>query len=272
MIFPFNDDNPIDRTPLATYALIAINVLGFLWVQQLPTADQQIIAYRHGFVPARIDALVHPRQINFVVKREVPHRVLRLPVLKRESHSLKPIPRQVFASLVTCMFLHGGWLHLIGNMWFLWVFGNNVEDRLGLVPFLILYLVGGLIASGSHWMVDPASTTPVIGASGAVAAVLGAYAVTWPFARVHTLIFLFVFFTIIDLPALFVLGGWFIYQLVAGQLSLQQEATASVARWAHVGGFVAGMVLMPGFSAAVGAKPTRGFPKAHYCDDSSTNH
>ncbi len=100
------------------------------------------------------------------------------------------------------MFLHGGWWHLIGNMWFLWIFGNNVEDRLGHVTYLLFYLGGGMLATGTHWLIAPSSTMPVIGASGAVAAVLGAYAITWPWARVDTFVFLFVFFTIIEVPAL----------------------------------------------------------------------
>ena len=137
-------------------------------------------------------------------------------------------------------------------MWFLWLFGDNVEDRLGPLLYLVLYLLGGVVASISHWVVDPESTLPVIGASGAVAAVLGAYAITWPWARVRTLVFLVIFVTIIDVPALFVLGAWFVRQLVAGHQSLYHAGTGGVAWWAHVGGFVAGMVLMPLFSLLVG--------------------
>ncbi len=165
---------------------------------------------------------------------------------------LKPEPRQIWASLLTCMFLHGGWWHLLGNMWFLWIFGDNVEDRLGPLLYLVLYLLGGVIASLSHWVVSPNSTLPVIGASGAVAAVLGAYAITWPGARVRTLVFLVIFVTIIDVPALVVLGAWFVGQLVAGHQALYHAGTGGVAWWAHVGGFVAGMVLMPTFSLLVG--------------------
>ncbi|MBN2474587.1 MAG: rhomboid family intramembrane serine protease [Pirellulales bacterium] len=260
MLFPFHDDNPTERTPVVTYALIALNALAFLWMQRLPPSQRQILAYQRGFVPARIASLVRHRPIQIEIRQAVPHPLHGFPVVRKRAVQLEPVPRQVFASLFTCMFLHGGWLHLIGNMWFLWVFGNNVEDRLGPVPFAILYLTGGLLASTSHWIVGPGSMTPVIGASGAVATVLGAYAVTWPWARVHTLVFLFVFITIIDLPALFVLGLWFVYQLLAGQDALQQQAAGGVAWWAHVGGFVAGFLLMPLFSAVVGAGP----PTTHH--------
>jgi membrane associated rhomboid family serine protease len=143
----------------------------------------------------------------------------------------------------------------------LWLFGNNVEDRLGHVLFFCFYLLGGLLATACHWAYDPASTTPVIGASGAVSAVLGAYAVTWPHARVKTVVFLIVFVTVIEFPALLVLGFWFVTQLIeaAGLLRLPMRGgaviaePASVAWWAHVGGFVAGLVLMPLLSA--GAPP-----------------
>ena len=123
-----------------------------------------------------------------------------------------------------------------------------MEDRLGRSLYLILYLLGGVIASVSHWVVDPNSLLPVIGASGAVATVLGAYAIAWPWARVRTLIFLLLFVTIIDVPALFVLGAWFVAQVVAGHHSLYHAGSGGVAWWAHVGGFIAGMILMPLFS------------------------
>jgi membrane associated rhomboid family serine protease len=143
------------------------------------------------------------------------------------------------------MFLHGGWMHLLSNMWFLWLFGNNVEDRLGHVVYLVFYLLGGLAALFCHWLTDPASAVPVIGASGAVAAVLGAYAITFPFARIRTLVFLLVFVTIVDLPALLVLGVWFLGQLLEARASLNLEVDGGVAFMAHVGGFVAGLILMP---------------------------
>jgi len=134
-------------------------------------------------------------------------------------------------------------MHLIGNMWFLWIFGNNIEDRLGIIAYILLYMLGGLLATATHWLTDPSSTTPVIGASGAVAAILGAYAITWPWARIHTLVFLLFFVTIVDVPALIVLGVWFLGQVVAGMQGMSQ----GVAIAAHIGGFVAGMLMMPVF-------------------------
>ncbi|MEN6557625.1 MAG: rhomboid family intramembrane serine protease [Thermoguttaceae bacterium] len=240
-MFPLYDNIPTRRTPLVVYMLVAINVLAFLWVGRLPDWEQQKLAYQYGFVPARIQQLREPYPLvvpmNVVV--HIPfwgNQVVQQPI------ELPPAPRQIVLSLLTCMFLHGGWAHLLGNMWFLLLFGNNVEDRLGPVRFLILYLVGGLIASAVHWRASPSSVVPVIGASGAIAAVLGAYAVTWPWARVSTLVFLVFFVTIIDIPALVVLGAWFLVQVLE---STRGEASAGVAWWAHVGGFVAGVALMP---------------------------
>jgi membrane associated rhomboid family serine protease len=167
---------------------------------------------------------------------------------------LEANPGQIVLSWFTAMFLHGGWLHLIGNMWFLVIFGNNVEDRLGHGVYLLLYLLGGLAAAAFHWAGAPSSMAPVIGASGAVAAILGAYAITWPWARVHTLIFLFIFITVVDFPALLVLGVWFLTQLFnATQQTMGMGE--NVAWWAHVGGFVAGAFLMPLLSALVVPEP-----------------
>ena len=239
MFLPLHDDNPTVRTPVATYLLIAVNVACLIWTNHRMSEVQQVETfYRLGFVPARIAALPNGIQVPLDERG----RMLNLP----------PDAGQIGLTLVTCMFLHGGWLHLLGNMWFLWLFGNNVEDRLGPVLFLLLYFLGGLLASGCHWLHSPLSPMPVVGASGAVAAVLGAYAVTWPWARVHTLVILIVFFTVIDLPALLVLGVWFAVQLLSGTLEMQRGLVGGVAWWAHVGGFLAGAVLMPLFSTLFG--------------------
>jgi membrane associated rhomboid family serine protease len=256
MFLPFHDDNPTERTPVVTYALVAINVVVFLWMGRLPEVQQQVLAYQHGFVPARISQLRQPQPIFIPINMAV-HDPFWGDRVERRAIELAPEPRQVWMSLLTCMFLHGSWMHLLFNMWFLWLFGDNVEDRLGPVLFLVLYLAGGLIASGVQWAVAPNSTMPMIGASGAIAAVLGAYAVTWPWARVSTLVFLLVFVTIIDVPALVVLGVWFLGQVMAGHESLRHATSGGVAWWAHVGGFLAGMALMTVFSAIVGPPPTR---------------
>jgi membrane associated rhomboid family serine protease len=150
------------------------------------------------------------------------------------------------------MFLHGGWGHLLMNMWMLWVFGNNIEDRLGHLVYLIFYLFGGIVATLAFWVSNPEALTPVVGASGAVAAVLGGYAVTFPTAKVRTLVF-FLLIVIVDMPALVLLGIWFVLQVVSGLMGLWGVVLEPVAFWAHIGGFVAGMILMPLFS--LGASP-----------------
>lgn len=248
MFIPFHDDNPTVRTPVVVYALVAINVLAFLATLGLGPVEQQLLVYRRGFVPARVGQFLEPRPIPITIQGLGVNQFGQV-VPVEQPVVLPPEPSQIVLSMFTCMFLHGGWMHLIGNMWFLWIFGNNVEDRLGHVAFLLFYLGGGLLATASHWLVDPSSTTPVIGASGAIAAVLGAYAITWPWARIHTLVFLFIFITVIDVPALLVLGIWFVGQL----LSSAQGNEAGVAWWAHIGGFVAGLALMPPLRSMLGS-------------------
>ncbi len=148
--------------------------------------------------------------------------------------------------LFTSMFLHGGWIHLLGNMWFLWIFGDNVEDLLGHLRFLFFYLCCGVAGSLCHIFFNTGSTIPSIGASGAIAGVLGAYLVSFPFARVLTLVPLFLFWPIIELPAIFVLGSWFLVQLLNGAASLDPRLGANypVAWWAHIGGFLSGIILL----------------------------
>jgi len=254
MLFPLHDRNPTTRTPIVTYAIVAFNVVAFLWLIRLPMRDRQLEYYSRGFVPARLAQLADGKPIEVDLNEGGRLQVDGNVVLAgQERLELKPEPQQILLSLVTCMFLHGGWLHLIGNMWFLWVFGNNVEDRLGHATFLLFYVIGGFLASACHWIVEPGSVTPVIGASGAVAAMLGAYAITWPWARVKTLVFLFVFITIIDLPALLLLGLWFAAQIWGGTQNLMPGAASGVAWWAHIGGFVAGLILMPVLGAVIGA-------------------
>lgn len=249
MIFPFHDDNPTGRFPAVTVGVIVLNVLVFLRFLSLPPKERHLRYYSLGFVPARVVQLVDNRLIA-VDPALVPQTSrVRVRTLVADYEVLRPAPAaQVWSSLLTCMFLHGGWLHLIGNMWFLWIFGNNVEDRLGHLPFLVFYLGGGLLASMCHWLINPLSTLPVIGASGAVSATLGAYAITWPWARVRSLVFLFLFVTVIDMPAMLVLGVWFLAQLGGALGNTQMELSGGVAWWAHVGGFVAGMILMPWLS------------------------
>jgi membrane associated rhomboid family serine protease len=247
MFFPFLDENPARTTPFVNWALIAINFVALIWMSALDPAAGQDLVYQRGFVPVRISQLIDRRPILITVQAEAPDPQAPVPVREPASLRLEPIPSQIIATMFTSMFMHGGWMHLMGNMWFLWLFGNNVEDRLGHFLYVVFYLLGGLAALGCHWLTDPQSGVPVIGASGAVAAVLGAYAITFPFARVRTLVFLFIFVTIVDVPALLVLGVWFLGQLLDARSALQLNVDGGVAFMAHVGGFVAGLVMMPLF-------------------------
>jgi membrane associated rhomboid family serine protease len=258
MLFPLKDHNPTRRWPVVTLFLIGVNVAVTVWTSTLPEQKQLQVLVEHGFVPARIKQLDDP---NLVVEVKVEEeREVRLPGRQAPANAQPPakviaLPADrtaILASVFSTMFLHAGWLHLLGNVWFLWIFGNNVEDRLGSIGFTILYFLGGLLATACHWIYDPSSTIPVVGASGAVSCVLGAYAVTFPTASVKTLIFLGIL-TIIDVPALLWLGFWFGGQLLTAVVFGQD---LGVAVWAHIGGFVAGAVLMPIFS--IGAPPPGG--------------
>jgi membrane associated rhomboid family serine protease len=195
--------------------------------------------YRYGFIPKRVSDLrtgqalvVQTTQLN---RRgdPVPGKIMQL----------SANPSDVYLTFLTTMFMHGGWMHLVFNMWFLWVFGNNIEDRLGRLMFVCYYLLGGVVGTVCQWFFDPMSKVPVIGASGAVAAVLGGYAVTYPKAVVKTLVF-FGLILILDLPALLVLGIWFIIQTLQG-LGILPSMGSPVAFWAHIGGFLAGIALIP---------------------------
>jgi membrane associated rhomboid family serine protease len=250
-MFPLYDLNPHRRFPWFTLALIVVNTAVMVWLAGHSPNEMNEIAFRYGFIPKRITELPQGRPLLALIPqvddrgREIPGKAKAVP--------LPETPQAVYATLFTTMFLHGGWLHLISNMWMLWIFGNNIEDRLGHLMYVCFYLIGGLIASLTHWLVGPLSSEPVIGASGAVAAVLGGYAVTYPWAKVRTLIFVGLVF-IVDIPALAWLGLWFVLQnLVPGILSLNGIEVERVAFWAHIGGFVAGMVLMP--FLALGASP-----------------
>ena len=214
-MIPLGDSTPRRSVPFVTYALIGLNVfLFFVELAQGPNLQEFI--YRWGAVPARLQRW-----------QENPW---------------------VLITLVTSMFLHGGWLHLIFNMIYLWIFGDNVEDRLGSLRYLLFYLISGIIAGVIQVMFTLGSEVPGIGASGAVAAVLGAYLVFFPAARILVGIPLFFWLEVFSVPAVFALGFWFIEQFFNGLLSLAiREAafTGGVAWWAHIGGFVAGVILGP---------------------------
>jgi membrane associated rhomboid family serine protease len=249
-MIPLHDHNPTERSPFVTWVLIAINTLVMLWLATLSPLDQQEAVLEHGFIPLRIAQLRDPKVLEVPIREAVvvqdrfgrPMQEVRVV----GQVTLEPSKAAIFGSVLTTMFMHGGWMHLIGNMWFLWIFGNNVEDRLGHVLYLTFYLVGGLLATACHWAYDPSSTMPVVGASGAVSAILGAYAVTWPKARVTTLVFLGFILTTIEVPALLWLGIWLGGQL----LDAGFNRDLGVAVWAHIGGFAAGAFLMPILSFA----------------------
>lgn len=204
------------RFPIITVLLIAANALVFFYQISLPDRQLQTFVMAYGVVPAEI-----------TLGRDLP------PV----------IPYPIEFTLISSMFMHGGWLHIIGNMLYLWVFGDNIEDACHSIPFLGFYVVTGIAAAFTQIITDPMSTTPSIGASGAVAGVLGGYLLLHPSNKVNSLLILGIFTRVIQLPAYVVLGFWFIMQLFSGLGSLGAEGVG-VAYWAHIGGFVAGFVLM----------------------------
>jgi membrane associated rhomboid family serine protease len=217
-MIPIRDNVPRRTTPYVTWAIIAVNALAFLYELALPPEEVQRLFYLFGIVPARFTHPDWARWIGF--------------------------PIDDYWPFLTSMFLHGGWIHIIGNMWALWIFGDNVEDRMGHGRFLFFYLLTGLAAGLTHWFTSPDSTLPTVGASGAIAGVLGAYFVLFPRSRIiamFPLLFLPVFF---ELPAVTYLLFWLFAQIFTGALAgVGPPNAGGVAWWAHVGGFVAGVAL-----------------------------
>jgi membrane associated rhomboid family serine protease len=214
-VFPLKDDIPSQRTPFVTVGLIAACVLIYFWQASLGPQAGAYAVYSYGFIPAVL-----------LTGAELPSELAVLPPA---------------ATLLTSMFLHGGFMHLAGNMLYLWVFGNNIEDSMGHGRFLLFYLLCGVAAAFAQALPDPSSEIPMIGASGAISGVLGAYLVLFPHARVHVLI-PFGFLLLHTIRAGWLLGFWFVFQLASGLLS--SSAEGGVAFWAHVGGFVAGTALI----------------------------
>jgi membrane associated rhomboid family serine protease len=216
---PLYDDNPTLRTPLLTWALIAACVAVYLWQASLPGRAEQDIVYALGMIPAVLFG-----------QAELPPRL----------QLVSP-----WTSVFTSMFLHGGWMHLIGNMLYLWIFGNNVEDAMGHGRFVVFYLVCGLAAALTQSLMSPGSTMPMIGASGAIAGILGAYLMLHPRANVRVLLVIFIYIRLLNVPAVIVLGLWFGMQLLSGWSTPVEDG--GVAFWAHIGGFLAGVMLIPFF-------------------------
>ncbi|MBC8412426.1 MAG: rhomboid family intramembrane serine protease [Nitrospira sp.] len=211
-MIPFKDDNPAENFPIVTISIIVLNVLVFLW---------QYISPR-GVFPTTF------------LYGAVPHLLLT-------GSTVQPI--HPFMTIITSMFMHGGFLHLFVNMLYLWIFGNNIEDKLGIVRFIVFYIMCGAVAVYSHALTDSTSMVPMIGASGAVSGILGAYILLYPKARVHVLIFLVIFIEVIKLPAYIVIGFWIAIQLINGILSSGLDVQGGVAWFAHIGGFLAGLII-----------------------------
>ncbi len=208
-MLPLRDEFPSRRLPYVTYALIALNIVVYVW-EFLASTGSPDMQYQLALVPADF---------------------------------LRGISVFNILTIFTSMFMHAGLAHIGGNMLYLWIFGDNVEDRLGHGTFLVFYLVGGFVASVAHILTNPASQVPTVGASGAIAAVLGAYIVLFPRNRILTLIWFGFFIRLTMIPSMFVLGFWFVLQLFQGLMSLGGPDVGGVAVWAHIGGFVFGLLL-----------------------------
>ena len=205
-MIPLRDTQPSRTTPIVTVGIIVVNVLVFLYQVSLDRFSVNHLIAEYGVIPDRLHAL----------------------------------------SLLTSMFLHGGWMHVIGNMWFLWIYGDNVEDVLGHAKYLLFYLLAGVAAALLQVALSSDSRVPMIGASGAIAGVMGAYLIKFPRARILTLIPVFVFFTTVEIPAVFMLLYWFVIQFFSGvgSIGYSHLSQGGVAWFAHIGGFVAGMILI----------------------------
>ncbi len=247
-MFPLRDNIPTDRFPVITVSLIAINVLMYLLFQE---------AIGSGFFNS-------PDEANVVEYGAIPYELTnpgRECEIAAQTIACEGQPgvtgtadpqAPTWLTAFTSMFMHGSLLHIAGNMLFLWIFGNNVEDSMGRVKFVLFYLLGGLAALGAQVLVDPDAAVPTVGASGAVAGVLGGYLILFPRARVVTVIFIVFFFTILELPALLILGFWFVQQALFGYFDLANPTGegGGVAYFAHIGGFVFGLLLIRAFADA----------------------
>ena len=231
-MFPYRDENRTQRTPYVTIVIIAINVLVWIVIQgagaPLPLARS---ICNLGLIPGELTETLPP---------DTPFEMERGLVCLTD-------PGRGMSHLMTSMFLHGSWMHLLGNMWFFWIFGNNIEDSMGRGRFVVFYLISGLCAAGLQIFMTPSSGIPMVGASGAISGIMGAYLVLYPRVKVYTLVPLVFFITTIALPAWVMLGYWMLLQFFGGLQSIG-VAGGGTAFWAHVGGFVAGLVLIKLFA------------------------
>ncbi|MDD3315636.1 MAG: rhomboid family intramembrane serine protease [Syntrophaceticus sp.] len=218
-MIPLRDNTYSHSFPFVNVIIIVLNVLIFLYQQSMPQDLLVLFFYNFGVTPAQV--------INQVIAGE--------------SLLITGFP------FISCIFLHGGWLHLLGNMLYLWIFGDNVEDRIGHLRYLLFYLLIGIISSIAHIISVPESQVPIIGASGAIAGIMGAYFLAFPKAKILTLVPVFFFITFIQVPAIIFLPIWFAIQIING-LSTAGMGADAVAWWAHIGGFISGVILMPFFA------------------------
>ena len=233
-MFPIRDDNPNFLTPYVTYAIIALNILSWALLQGLgnePALAKSVCTL--GLIPGDLLNTI-PSGTGFQISQNL---------------SCVITEDQGWHTIVSSMFMHGGWLHLIGNMWFMWIFGNNVEDSMGHVRFIFFYLACGIAAATLQIVSNTESPIPMVGASGAIGGVMGAYILLYPRVHVHMFVFLGFFVTTFAVPAVFMLGYWFLVQVIGGFGSVGVEG-GDTAFWAHIGGFVAGALLVPLFKDA----------------------
>jgi membrane associated rhomboid family serine protease len=228
VFLPLKDINPTTHRPIATYSLIAINMAVFIYQLSLgPRLSEAFIA-SYGSTPFEITHMT-----DLVGKMNIGVQLIHYPG-----------PHPIFLTLLTSMFIHGGFAHILGNMLYLWIFGNNIEDILGPVRFIVFYVLCGLAAHALHIASDPASTIPTVGASGAISGLLGAYLIAFPRARVVTLVFLGFFVRMMLVPAFVIIVFWFVIQFIFGLASLGGTREGGVAWFAHIGGFLAGIALI----------------------------
>ncbi len=216
-MIPIRDDIPSETYPFVNYGLIALNFIVFLYELSLPPIQLTNFIYNFGFVPFKFSYILGCGHCSML---------------------------QAILPIFSSMFIHGGWFHILGNMLFLYIFGDNVEDSLGHLKYLIFYLLSGFAAAMFQYVIHPFSKTPMVGASGAIAGVLGAYFILYPRARVFTLVFFFFFVDIIPLPAFLYIFLWFLMQVLNGSAALALQGAGGVAWWAHIGGFIAGMTMV----------------------------
>jgi membrane associated rhomboid family serine protease len=246
-MIPLRDNIPSRTTPVVNYSVIAICGLAFLGQLAERGGREASLVERFGMIPLRVVAPEEP-----VPVRELVPVGTQMAVIEREA---APSPLNPWFTLLTCIFLHGGWMHFLGNMWFLFIFGDNVEDRMGHVGYLLFYLFCGVAASAAHLITNPSSPIPTIGASGAIAGVMGAYLLLYPRAMVLSVLPIFIILQVIVLPAPVFLGIWFVIQFFQGAASITSTQTSGVAWWAHIGGFAVGFLIAAGLRAVGETSP-----------------